>query len=46
MPEVAIYNSSDMKAFGLSGETRRGLFRLFMTHPSLDEGIEALIAHA
>jgi heat shock protein HtpX len=35
-----------MKAFGISGGTRRGLFRLFMTHPSLDERIKALKAHA
>ena len=31
-----------MRAFGLSGGTRRGLMRLFMTHPSLDERIQAL----
>lgn len=33
-----------MRAFGISGGTRRGLLRLFMTHPSLDERIEALKA--
>jgi len=31
-----------MAAFGVSGGTRRGLARLFMTHPPLDERIEAL----
>jgi heat shock protein HtpX len=37
-----------MKAFGISAETRSGLARLFMTHPPLDERIEALrrSAHA
>ncbi|MFQ5931001.1 MAG: protease HtpX, partial [Nitrospiraceae bacterium] len=34
-----------MRAFGISGGARRGLMRLFMTHPSLDERIEALKAH-
>jgi heat shock protein HtpX len=31
-----------MRAFGISGGARRGLMRLFMTHPSLDERIAAL----
>ena len=31
-----------MKAFGISGSTRRGLMRLFMTHPPLEERIERL----
>ena len=31
-----------MRAFGISGGARRGLFRLFMTHPPLDERIEKL----
>jgi heat shock protein HtpX len=34
-----------MRAFGISGGTRHGLQRLFMTHPSLDERIQALQAH-
>ncbi|HEX9880366.1 MAG TPA: protease HtpX [Candidatus Binatia bacterium] len=33
-----------MRAFGISGGARRGLMRLFMTHPPLDERIEALKA--
>jgi heat shock protein HtpX len=35
-----------MRAFGISGRTRRGLLRLFMTHPPLDERIAALKAQA
>ena len=35
LPEAA-------KAFGISGTTRGGLARLFMSHPPLDERIEAL----
>jgi heat shock protein HtpX len=31
-----------MAAFGISGSARRGLLRLFMTHPPLEERIEAL----
>jgi heat shock protein HtpX len=31
-----------MAAFGISGNVRRGLTRLFMTHPPLEERIEAL----
>ena len=31
-----------MAAFGISGSTRRGLMRLFMTHPPLEERIERL----
>ena len=31
-----------MAAFGISGNSRRGLQRLFMTHPPLEERIEAL----
>jgi heat shock protein HtpX len=31
-----------MRAFGISGGTKSGLFRLFMTHPPLDERIENL----
>jgi len=31
-----------MAAFGISGTTRSGLTRLFMTHPTLDERIAAL----
>lgn len=31
-----------MRAFGISGGARGGLFRLFMTHPPLDERIEKL----
>jgi heat shock protein HtpX len=31
-----------MAAFGISGATRRGLMRLFMTHPPLEERIERL----
>jgi heat shock protein HtpX len=31
-----------MAAFGISGGTASGLRRLFMTHPPLDERIEAL----
>lgn len=34
-----------MAAFGISGFTRAGLARLFTTHPSLDERIEALKTH-
>jgi heat shock protein HtpX len=33
-----------MAAFGIAGGTRSGIMRLFMTHPSLDERIEALRA--
>jgi heat shock protein HtpX len=39
LPEAA-------KAFGISGKTRGGLARLFMSHPPLDERIEALRAGA
>jgi heat shock protein HtpX len=39
LPEAA-------KAFGISGRTRGGLARLFMSHPPLDERIEALRAGA
>jgi len=39
LPEAA-------KAFGISGKTRDGLARLFMSHPPLDERIEALRAGA
>ncbi len=35
-----------MRAFGISGGARRGLMRLFMTHPSLDERIAALKTQA
>jgi heat shock protein HtpX len=31
-----------MRAFGISGGAKRGLLRLFMTHPPLDERIEKL----
>ena len=31
-----------MAAFGISGSTRRGLMRLFMTHPPLEERIDRL----
>ena len=31
-----------MRAFGISGGARRGLLRLFMTHPPIDERIAAL----
>jgi heat shock protein HtpX len=31
-----------MAAFGISGSTRRGLMRLFMTHPPIEERIERL----
>jgi len=31
-----------MAAFGISGVTRRGLMRLFMTHPPIEERIERL----
>jgi heat shock protein HtpX len=31
-----------LAAFGISGSTRRGLMRLFMTHPPLEERIERL----
>jgi heat shock protein HtpX len=31
-----------MAAFGISGATRRGLMRLFMTHPPIEERIERL----
>jgi heat shock protein HtpX len=31
-----------MRAFGISGGARQGIARLFMTHPTLDERIEAL----
>jgi heat shock protein HtpX len=31
-----------MRAFGVSGGAKRGLLRLFMTHPPLDERIEKL----
>jgi heat shock protein HtpX len=31
-----------MSAFGIFGGAGRGLARLFMTHPPLDERIEAL----
>jgi heat shock protein HtpX len=31
-----------MQAFGISGGTRGGIARLFMSHPPLDERIEAL----
>jgi len=33
-----------MAAFGISGNMKRGLTRLFMTHPPLEERIEALRA--
>ncbi len=33
-----------MRSFGISGGTKRGLLRLFMTHPSLDERIAKLKA--
>jgi heat shock protein HtpX len=39
LPEAA-------KAFGISGKARGGLARLFMSHPPLDERIEALRAGA
>ena len=39
LPEAA-------KAFGISGKTRGGLARLFMSHPPLDERIDALRAGA
>jgi heat shock protein HtpX len=35
-----------IRALGISGGARRGLLRLFMTHPSLDERIRALRAQA
>jgi len=35
-----------LKAFGVSGGTRSGFARLFMSHPPLDERIAALKAHA
>jgi heat shock protein HtpX len=35
-----------MRAFGISGRTRIGLSRLFVTHPPLDERIAALKAQA
>ena len=31
-----------MAAFGISGATRRGMMRLFMTHPPIEERIERL----
>jgi len=31
-----------VRAFGISGATKQGIARLFMTHPTLDERIEAL----
>jgi heat shock protein HtpX len=31
-----------LSAFGISGGTRSGFARLFMSHPPLDERIEAL----
>jgi heat shock protein HtpX len=31
-----------LAAFGISGKTRRGLLRLFTTHPSIEERIERL----
>lgn len=34
-----------MAAFGISGSARSGLRRLFMTHPPLEERIDALIRH-
>ena len=35
---------AQMAAFGISGNMKRGLTRLFMTHPPLEERIEALRA--
>ena len=34
-----------MAAFGVSGSARSGLRRLFMTHPPLEERIDALVRH-
>jgi heat shock protein HtpX len=34
-----------MAAFGISGSARSGLRRLFMTHPPLEERIDALVRH-
>jgi heat shock protein HtpX len=46
----AVYEPSTLpetvKAFGISGATSRGFKRLFLSHPPLDERIEALRASA